>query len=572
MTSRGKAWMFVFGLVAALALGIVATVVMFRTVAAHVPGRSLLTIEISGPIAERSSTSPFADVLGNRPLSLEDLRDGLLRAASDSRVRGVRLRISDFTAGFATIQEVRALIGRVNDAGKTTSAYLETAGEFAPGNMQYFLASACRKVVINPLGDVNLTGLALRTPFIRGTLDKLGIEPDFPGIGDYKTARFFYTERGFTPAGKEMMTWLLDSFTSQIIDGIASSRHLEPARARQLFLGGPYLGPEALERKLIDGLADWESFADETRHDGAGELETVPLRQYLRAGRPDESGTTIAVVVAEGTIVRGESGFSPVPVFGGDMMGSDTIARAWRDVRDSGARAAIFRINSPGGSAIASEVIRAEMARTAEKIPVVVSMSDVAASGGYWITCGARRIVADPGTITASIGVFGGHLAMRRFWEDKLGVTWGLVDGAPNAAMFGSLDPWTPTQRAQVEKFLDRIYDAFVDRVSSSRSLTREQVDAVGRGRVFTGEQAKERGLVDELGGFDTALAASRKLAGLAPGAPVDLQYYPRARSFWQRMLERAEDARSTTGILQTLDLPEQTVAGPVWAPPIQVR
>ncbi|MGE5235835.1 MAG: S49 family peptidase [Acidobacteriota bacterium] len=572
MTSRGKAWMAVVAVVGVLAMGIAATVLVFRTVAERVPGNSLLTIDVAGPIAERSPDSPLAGVFGGRALSLEDLRAGLLRAAADSRVRGVRLRISDFTAGFATIQEIRSLVGRVNDAGKTTSAYLETAGEFAPGNMQYLLASACKRVVVSPLGDVNLTGLAITTPFIRGTLDKLGIEPDFPGIGDYKTARFFYTERGFTPADREMMTWLLDSFKAQFIEGIAASRHMEIDRARQLFLGGPYLGPEAVTNQLIDELADWETFVEESRREGKSNLEEVSLRQYLRSGRPDESGTPIAVVIAEGTIVRGDSGYSPLPLFGGDMMGSSTLARAWRDVRDSGAKAVIFRVNSPGGSPVASEVIRAEMARTAKKIPVVVSMSDVAASGGYWITCGAQRVVADPGTITASIGVFGGHFAMSHFWEDKLGVTWGRVEGAPNADIFGTLDPWTPSQKATVGKFLDRIYGAFLDRVASSRHMTREQVDAVGRGRVFTGEQAKERGLVDELGGFDSALAAARRLAGLAPDAPVELRYYPRTRSFWQRALERAEDSRALAGIVRALGAPTEVVTGPVWVPPIIVR
>ncbi len=169
-------------------------------------------------------------------------------------------------------------------------------------------------------------------------------------------------------------------------------------------------------------------------------LDEVSLRRYLKADRPNTSGAPIAVLVADGQIMRGESGYSPMPLFGGDVMGSDSIARAWRQVRDSDAKAVVFRVNSPGGSAVASEIIRAEMVKTAAKIPVVVSMGDVAASGGYWITCGATRIVADPGTITASIGVFSGHLDMAKFWDDKLGVTWGRIDTAPNASLYSSVD------------------------------------------------------------------------------------------------------------------------------------
>jgi protease IV len=274
--------------------------------------------------------------------------------------------------------------------------------------------------------------------------------------------------------------------------------------------------------------------------------------------------------MAEGSIMRGQDGSS---LFGGDVMGSDTMVRAWRQVRESDAKAVIFRINSPGGSAVASEIIRAEMVRTGARIPVVVSMGDVAASGGYWITCGARKVIADPGTITASIGVFGGHLAMARFWEEKLGVTWGRLDGAPNADIFGSLDPWRPDQKVMVQKFLDRIYDAFLERVSAARKLTRAQVDTIGRGRVFTGEQAKARGLVDELGGFDEALAAAKQLAGIAPAADVKLEFYPKLRPFWQQMIDRSdgEEARLRAAIKELLSGRVQA-PGPVWLPPIEVR
>ena len=369
------------------------------------------------------------------------------------------------------------------------------------------------------------------------------------------------------------MQWLLDSISRQMMDGIASGRGMDPKQVEQLVKGGPYLGPDALKAGLVDELNDWETFVEENGTHQARQLERVSLRRYLRAGRPDRSGTEIAVVVAEGTILRGESGYSPAPVFGGDVMGADTIARAFQQVRDSGAKAVIFRINSPGGSAVASEIIRAEMVRTAKEIPVVVSMGDVAASGGYWITCGAKRIVADPGTITASIGVFGGHLAMARFWKDKLGITWGKLDGAPNAAIYGSLDPWTPEQKVFVQKFLDRIYDRFLQNVSASRNMPRDTVDAIGRGRVFTGEQAKERGLVDALGGFDAAVAAARELAGVKPDAPVELTFYPKARSVWQRLLERSDDADARIEAMLREVLSGRVIApGPVWLAPITIQ
>jgi protease-4 len=572
MTSRSKAWLAIGGVLAILMVGLLAIVLGTRYATRHVSGNSLLTIEISGTIPEISSGSPFDEIFGQRALSRQDLRDALVRAASDPRVRAVRVKVDDVATGFATIQEIRDLLEKVSKAGKPTYAYMDTAGEFGPGNAEYLLASACKRVVLNPLGDVNLIGLAVRSPFIRGTLDKLEIQPDFPGIGDYKSARFLFTQKDFTRAHKEMMEWLLGSLGSQLVDGVAASRGFDHKHAELLVLGGPYLGPEALKVKLVDELAGWETFVDECATLDGRKLDEVSVRRYLRAGRPDRSGTEVAVVVAVGEIARGESGYSPVPIFGGDIMGSETIARAWREVRDSDAKAVVFRINSPGGSAVGSEIIRAEMVKTAGKMPVVVSMGDVAGSGGYWITCGAKKIVADPASITASIGVLTGHLAMSRFWDDKLGVTWGRLDGAPNAGIYGDLDPWTPDQEKVVQGFLDRIYDAFLERVSASRHMTREQVNAIGRGRVFTGEQAKEKGLVDALGGFDEALAAAKKLAGLKPDAPVELTFYPQRRSLWQRLMEREDAGARMQATMRELLAGRAVIPGPVWLPPIQVR
>ena len=573
MGSRSKALGFFAGLLLILVVGVVAVVVGSRMVARHVPGHALLAIDVAGPLPELPPSSPFAGLFATVPISQQEIREGLVAAAGDPRVAAVRLRISDMTASMAAIEEFRALIEKVNEAGKHTTAYLDTAGEFAPGNLTYFLASSCQRVVVNPMGDVNLVGLQLASPFIRGTLDALEIQPDFPGIGKYKTARNLFLDKEFTPEQKEMSQWLLDSLSGQLVDGIARSRGLSPAEVQGIVERAPLIGAEAVKAKLVDQQADWSSCREDTLDLGGERLEEVSLRRYLRAAGPYSSGTPVAVVLAEGSIVRGESGYSPVPLFGGDMMGSETMARAWRQVRASGAKAVIFRIDSPGGSAIASELIREEMVKTAKEIPVVVSMGGVAASGGYWITCGAQRLVADPASITASIGVFSGHFATEGFWRDKLGVTWSSVKSAPNADIFGSLQPWTPEQRVLVEKFLDRIYGSFVQRVARARRMSPEAVDAVGRGRVFTGQQALERGLVDELGGFETALAAARKLAGLAPEAPVELRFYPEVKPFWEKVLSGGDDTRvDLATVLSSLQPGAVQPFGPVWLPPAVVR
>jgi protease-4 len=256
-------------------------------------------------------------------------------------------------------------------------------------------------------------------------------------------------------------------------------------------------------------------------------------------------------------------------------MGSETIAKAWRAVRRAkGIEAAVFRIDSPGGSAVASEVIRQEMARTAEEIPIVVSMSNLAGSGGYWITCGAHRVVADPGTMTGSIGVYGGHLNMDAFWTEKLGVTFGRLDRGANANLYGDLEDWTDAQRMIIDRQLDRIYDQFVDHVSAARDMTRDEVDAIGRGRVFTGEQALENGLVDVLGGFDDALAEAKKLAGIDPDVTVRLVDYPKVLPWWQQMLKKSRDEEA--GVRQALEQWWQTgvaqAPGVAWMPPVYVQ
>ncbi|MFZ5804756.1 MAG: signal peptide peptidase SppA [Acidobacteriota bacterium] len=571
MAGRSKVFAALGCLVLVVVGGVLAIIVGVKMTVRRLPSSAVLHVEIAGEIPERSSEEPWAELFGPRVVSRQDLRDALVKARSDKRIKAVRVKIRDCFAGLATVQEIREQLQAVAAAGKPTYAYLETAGEGYSGNMAYFLATGCQKVVLGPMGDLTLVGLKAEVPFIRGTLDKLGIEPDFPGIGDYKTARNFYIEKDFTPAHREMTAWLLGSIGRQIAKGIASSRGLSEAQAQTLISQGPYLGPKALELKLVDAIQDWDSFAEETAKGEGGSLEVVGLRRYLRSGRPDSSGTPIAVVVAEGAIMRGESGFSPVPFFGGDVMGAETIARVFRDVRESDAKAVIFRINSPGGSAVASEIIRVEMERTAKEKPVVVSMGNVAASGGYWITCGAQKVIANPGTITASIGVFAGHLAMARFWEEKLGVTWGELATSPNADLFGSLHPWTPEQRQIIQAWLDRVYDQFVERVAKARGLSREKVDSMGRGRVFTGEQALELGLVDRLGGFDVALEEARKLAGLGPEDPVELRFYPRKIELFERIL-RQDDQEQARTWFSLLAQGKAALPGPVWLPPIVVR
>ncbi|MCP4896335.1 MAG: signal peptide peptidase SppA [bacterium] len=573
-----RSWILGLGCLTLLIGLVVGAIAIRLMLSPKLPSKIILTVRLNSAIQEVTPEDPFAELMGETPVSLRKLRTALVMAAEDDRVAGVRLRIDQYVGGFATAQEIRALLARVRAAEKWTAAYLDTVGEFTPGNLEYYVASACDEVVVNPMGDVNLIGLSLRSPFIRGTLDKLGVRAEFPGRGDYKTARFFYTQTEFTPEHSEMLGWLADSLMDQLVEGIASGRGLEPDEIRNLIDRGPFFGSEAVQAGLIDELEDWGAFATRLAERENNRARPVGVVAYVDRNAGFEFGPTIAVVTGSGTILRGENGESYNPLAPGAVMGSDTLARAWRQVREtSGVRAAVFRVDSPGGSPVASEAIRIEMERTAESIPVVVSMSNVAASGGYWIACGAQRIVANPGTQTGSIGVFTGHLNMDTFYTEKLGVTFGRLDRGANANIYGGLEDWSDAQRAIVDRQLDRIYDDFVQRVADSRDMETQAVDAVGRGRVFTGEQALEHGLVDVLGGFDVALEEAKQLAGIGPEVKVSLVEYPRPLSFLQRILERqgSEDIHLKAAQKLLRDSWETgvvTIPGVVWMPPIYVR
>lgn len=574
--AKARSW--VLGGCLFVILGMVAVFFVGRLLMTEtIPSKGILSLRFDRNIVEVTSDDPLAQVFREQALSMRDIRRALREAAQDDGIKGVRVRIDRFGGGVANAQEIRELLKGVSRAGKWTAAYMDTAGEFTPGNFVYYLASACDEISLNPAGDINLIGFSVRSPFIRGTLDKLEIKPEFPGRGAYKTARFMYTKKDFTPEAREMMSWLIGSLEDQLVAGVAAGRNLRPAKVTALMDSGPLSAKEALNAGLVDHLEDWFTCSERLKKKAGGNPDFVSLATYLRARPRRTTGPRIAVITAVGAIARGRSGREVNPLFGGERMGSDTIAGAWRKVRKtSSIKAVVFRIDSPGGSAVASEIIRQEMARTAEKIPVVVSMSNYAASGGYWITCGAQKIVADPGTLTASIGVFGGHLNMDGFWRDKLGVTFGRLDSNRNAAIYGGLQDWTDEQRAIVNRMLDRIYGQFTSLVARNRKMTREQVDAMGEGRVFTGQQALDKGLVDEIGGFDEAVALAKKLAGISPETAVRLVDYPKPEPWWRRILERGAGENGTRAALAELHRAWQTgelaMPGVVWLPPLYIR
>ena len=493
---------------------------------------SYLALNLSGEVPEEPPSSELPAFLERRPPSLRTLVEGLDRARQDPRIKSVVLRVSFLSdAGFGKVQELRDAIVRFRKSGKPAYAHLEFAG-----NKEFYLASACDKIFAVPTAILDVTGLAAEVTFYKGTLDKVGVEAQYVGVGKYKNAPNQYTEKGFTPPHREQTEALLDSLYAQFIAGLAESRQRTEAEIRALVDAGPYDGKSALEAGLVDELV----YADELDDRLKGAEKVTPGR-YVKSSRGlgFDGRPKIALVYAVGTIIPGEGGQGP---FGGTFAGSDTVARALREARrDSGIRAIILRIDSPGGSGTASDVIWREVELAKKAKPVVVSMGDVAASGGYYIAMGSHEIVAEPGTITGSIGVFGGKFSLRGLY-DKIGITQETVLRGKNAALFTDYRPWNAEERAKIESLMTAFYDDFVGKAAEGRGKTWEEIHAVAQGRVWTGTEALAQGLVDKLGGLDAAIESAKLRAKIAKGQEVSLVVLPERKGWFETIMERQDE------------------------------
>jgi protease IV len=496
----------------------------------------VLELDLTDGIAEEPPADPVSAVLTMRRSRLADLLEGLRRARSDQRVRALIVKVGGRPIGLATVQEIRRAVGEFRDAGKLTVAWAETFGEFSAGNVPYYLATAFDTIYLQPSGDLGLTGIAMERYFLRGTLDQLGVDFQVAKRHEYKSAAEQLTERSFSGPAREATERMAASITDQLTEAIAERRRLEPAQVRGLIDRGPFLARQAHEAGLVDelGYRD-EVYARVKRHAGPDAI-LLPLGRYQRSRAlaerarrlPSPKQRHVALVYATGPIRRGRSGRGPLS---GGAMGSDTISAALRAATaDDGARAILLRVNSPGGSYVASDTIWREVvrARNAGK-PVVVSMGDVAASGGYFIAMAADAIVAQAGTITGSIGVLSGKPVVGGLLG-RAGITTDSVTEGAHSDMFNTTRPFSEDEWALVNDWLDHIYADFTGKVAEGRRMSPERVHELARGRVWTGADALANGLVDELGGMDRAAAIARRRAGLPATAP--LRIYPRNSPF----------------------------------------
>ena len=551
----------------------------------HTAAPLLLELDLTEPLIDAPPTDPLGWAQARRHASLRAVLDGLTDAADDPRVRGLIAKIGG-RMSLVRAQDIAAAVGRFRRSGKPAVAWAETFGEFGPGTVSYLLATAFEQVWLQPSGDVGLTGVAVEATFLRGVLDRVGVEPQLGQRHEYKNAADQLMRRDFSDAHREAAGRLAESALEQVVAGVSAGRGLSLERVRELVDQAPLPAAAALEAGLVDRLGYRDEVYAYVRERVGDDAELRYVSRYERpglaagvagtAGRSDLAGRVgdagrqvltgvlgprgeallrrlprrsdgvVALITGSGAVQQGRGRRSPLG--GGSGLGSDQVSAAFRSaVRDPKVKAIVFRVDSPGGSYIASDVIWREVRQArAAGIPVVVSMGDLAASGGYFVSMAADVIVARPGTLTGSIGVFGGK-AVTAGLLDRIGVGHDAVIAGRNARMFSSRRPFDDGEWQRLNDWLDRVYADFVTKVADGRGMTWDEAHDRARGRVWTGADAKERGLVDELGGLHRAAELARERAGLS--ADAELRRWPASSPLdWLATPKSSEDRTAVTG------------------------
>ena len=545
MAKRGLAIVFtLIGIAIVLSIAGFATLYMLFGRAPAVPSRAMLVLEVGGDLTENAPTDVVSYLRGTRTPTVNSVIQLLHKAKADRRVAAVLLKPTGFSSPYwAKVQEIRDALIDFRSSGKPVYAYLEYADD-----RNYYLATAAERIFLMPSATLDLSGVATYALFLRGTFDKIGAYPDFVHIGDFKTAPNQYTQKGFTPAHREMAQSLNRDMYEQLVAGVAEGRKKSEDEVRTLFDRGPFIAAKALEAGLVDELAYEDELDDRVPELGGDSDRRIEGSDYQRISF-ESAGvrrrSRIAVLYIVGTIASGKGGFDPV---NGSIAGSESIVEQIRKIRDDNSiKAIVLRIDSPGGSSVASDVIWRELAITRldnPSRPIVTSMSDLAASGGYYIAIPADAIVAQPGTLTGSIGIFGGKIVIGGTLG-KAGIGTETVTSGANADMYSPFTPFTAPQRAKVEEFMQDFYKGFVGKVAESRKTTPEAIHAVAQGRVWTGRQALAHGLVDRLGGLDTAVSLAKERAKIPADEDVQLVVYPERRNFFDALSEQFGGAGS---------------------------
>jgi len=550
MSGTRKAILIIVGILGAVvivaAIGVALIWAAFRKSEPSIKDNSVLTLRLAGSLPDYSPDDPFKRYFGGPDQSLTGLVMQFKKAKVDKRIKAILLDVDLSGVGWGKSEELRDAITDFRSSGKPVYAYIEFGL-----NKEYYIATACDKIIVPPPGELFINGLAADVMFFRGSLDKLGIYPDIFQIGKYKSAGDMFTQKQMTEAHREYINSMLDDLYGRYVSTIAQARHKTPDEVKALIDNAPYSAAKAKEVGLIDDVL----YRDDVEKEFKKRLGYKDTDQFVAVRGSDyrdvapeslglNKGERIAVIYASGDIGSGSSQNSPS---GEQSIGSDTVAKALNDAAaDKTLKAIVLRVDSPGGSGLASDIIWHAVEAANAKKPVVVSMSDVAASGGYYISASAAKIIAQPSTITGSIGVVAGKPVMRGFY-DWLGISNEYVLRGKNAGMFRETEKFSDDERAKFEDWIKTTYyNDFVPKVAKGRNKDAQSIDAVGQGRVWTGAQAKDRGLVDDFGGLDKAIEVAKQLAKIPADKGVERVILPYPTTFLQELLSGGSDNSNT--------------------------
>jgi protease-4 len=531
---------FVIGL---LFVGLAVTVLVFAAIRLGgqrrpaVAANSTLVLQLEGELPEQSPVDvPIPFLAQDQPLSVSETWQLLRNAAADSRIKAIVLEPREVQVGWAKLEELRGDLLNFKKSGKPVYAYLKGAS-----TKDYYLATAADQIFMSPEDELDVKGLRAELMFVKNTLDKLGVVMEFEHVGKYKDAPDMFTKTSSSPETREVINLLLDQFYGDLVDKIAQGRKQEPALVRAELDNGPFVGNEALKGGLIDALLyEDEAFERLKQPLKLEKIVKIGGSDYARAAPSDlgvDGPTRIALVVGEGDITRGSTNDR-----GNSGITTAGMVRLLRQVRDDASiKGVILRIDSPGGDGIASDDILHEAKLLSQKKPTVISMSDLAASGGYFIAMTGDPVVAYPNTETGSIGVFFGKVDLQGLYE-KIGLKTEILKRGQFADIDTPSKPLNDAERAKLRTEIEVFYRGFVQRVADGRKRKYDEVEALAQGRVWTGAQAKQNGLVDQLGGIDTAIDLVKAKAKIAASEKITLVPYPPRRNLFQVLMDRDFD------------------------------
>jgi protease IV len=546
---------FLIGLATGVALVFLSVILLFvvalrfREGPPAIAGNSVLVLRLSGGLPEKTPME-LPSFVGDdhTPLTVIGVWSALEKAAADSRIKAVVLQPEGLSVGWAKLEELRLDIEKFKKSGKPVFAYLRQ-----PGTREYYVAAAADRIYLGPAEPVMVKGLRAEMMYFKKTLEKIGVSIEIEHAGKYKDFGDMFTRSDMSPETREVMTSVVDDLYANLVEGIAAGRRKSPEDVRAIINQGPFTAPQALKVGLVDELRFEDQMWGELKERLKAEPSRVTMDKYARI-TPESLGlqgkSRIAVVVASGDIVRGNPGDDGS---GDESLTSYGFNKLLRRVEnDSLVKGVVVRIDSPGGEVTASDEIWRQMNLLSQKKPMVISMSDAAASGGYYMAMTGDPIVACRGTLTGSIGVVFGKANLRGLY-DKVGVTKDAIQRGTNAGIDSDYTPLTPEERTMLQDGIDESYRDFVTKVADARHRKFDQIEPLAQGRVWLGSQARERGLVDEIGGLDKAIEMVKQKAKIPAGERVSLMILPGRRSLLDLIMKRSQDDMVEARIAQVL-------------------